>query len=576
MRVFGKGEQAFDRLSSELSGYYVLGIEQAAGDLEAKRHRLDVSIRRRGLTLRSHRAFVTASTEARAASPQDRLVEALGSPFAVSDLPLRVTNFSFQDTQDPSRVRVLVSAEVGQAGAAAGEYTVGFVLFGADGRAVASTTRKETLTSVDGQPDAPLEYQFATVVDPGVYTLRFGVVDAQGRRGSVVRDIRAWKTDGVEFTAGDLLVGNAPSVPGELSRAQVEPRVHQRQLNAYLEIYASTKASLDGTSVSLEVAEDVDAPALTTTPVSFFRGAQPTTVIATAAIGTDALPPGHYVARARIEKGGTPVGLLLRPFIVQPAGSGPLPPAHLTSWVPAFTRESVLAAPVVAEMVTLAAGRSAVLADALTEAKAGRYGTAALEALTAGEQTVAAFFKGLDFFVKGQLDQAATQFTTAAGPRREFFPAAFYLGACYAEAGRDRDAAGVWQLAAAGAARSKLVYLLIADARLRGRQASSVVDVLAAVKRGPADDDLTRRLATAYVVTGKYEEALELLDGYLRRHADDQQATFGYVFAQYAVTTKEGATLSSAERARLAGLAKAYKGPDKMLLARYVSALSGR
>lgn len=577
-RVFGNGEQAFDRLSSELSGYYVLGIEQAAGDVDGKRHRLDVSIRRRGLTLRSHRAFVTASTEARAASPRDRLVEALGSPFAVSDLPLRVTNFSFQDTQNPARVRVLVSAEVGQAGAASGEYTVGFVMFGQDGRAVASTTRAETLTSVDGQPDAPLEYQFATIVDPGVYTLRFGVVDAQGRRGSVVRDIRAWKIDGVEFTAGDLLVGNAPSAPGELSRPQVEPRVHQREMSAYLEIYAATTASLDGTSVSLEVAEDADAPALTTTPASFFRGAQPTTVIASAAISTAALPPGRYMARARIEKSGKPVGLLLRPFIVQPAGSGPLPPAHLTSWVPAFTRASVLAAPVVAEMLTLAAGRSTVLADALVEARAGRYGAAALDALTAGEQTVAAFFKGLDFFMKGQLDQAATQFTTAAGPRREFFPAAFYLGACYAEAGRDRDAAGVWQLAVAGAggggAKPKIVYVLIADARLRARQASAVVDVLAPVTRGTADDDLTRRLATAYVVTGKYEEALGLLDGYVKRHADDQQAAFGYVFAQYVLTTREGAILSSAEQTRVAGLAKAYKGPDQTLLARYAAALN--
>ena len=34
----------------------------------------------------------------------------------------------------------------------------------------------------------------------------------------------------------------------------------------------------------------------------------------------------------------------------------------------------------------------------------------------------------------------------AAGPRREFFPAAFYLGAAFAAAGRDRDAAGIWQL----------------------------------------------------------------------------------------------------------------------------------
>jgi Flp pilus assembly protein TadD len=130
--------------------------------------------------------------------------------------------------------------------------------------------------------------------------------------------------------------------------------------------------------------------------------------------------------------------------------------------------------------------------------------------------------------------------------------------------------------AGVAAAKSKLAYLLLADARLRARQASAVVDVLATVTRGPADDDLTRRLATAYVVTGKYEQALDLLDGYVKRHGDDQAAAFGYVFAQYVVTTKEGAILSSAEQARIAGLAKAYTGPDKTLLARYASALSSR
>lgn len=576
VRVFGNGEAAFDRLSSELSGYYVLGVEEAAGDRDGKRHRLDVSIRRRGLTLRSHRAFVTASTDARSAPPEQRLGDVLGSPFGVPDVPLRVTSFAFQDAADPARVRVLVSAEVGQAGTPAADYTVGFILFGGDGRIVASTTRKERLAPVDGQPDAPLEFQFATLVEPGLYTLRFGVVDKDGRRGSVVRDITAWKTEGVEFTAGDLLIGNPPAAAGELSRPQVEPRVHEPRMNAYLEVYGATREAFDGTAISVEVAEDVDAPALTSSPAEFFKGPRPTTVIATAEIGTGALPPGRYVARARIEKRGKPAGVLLRPFIVQPAGSGPLPPAHLTAWVPAFTRDAVLARAVITEMITLAAGKSPALADALTEARAGRYGTAALEALTAGEQTMAAFLKGLDFFVKDQLDQAATQFSTAAGPRREFFPAAFYLGACYAAAGRDRDAAGVWQMAAAGATRPKVVYLLLADARLRARQASAVVDVLEPVTRGPGDDDLTRRLATAYLVTGRYAQALDLLDGYVKRHADDPEAAFGYVFAQYVVTTKAGAVLSAGEQARIAGLAKGYAGADKTLLTRYASALGAK
>ncbi len=228
-------------------------------------------------------------------------------------------------------------------------------------------------------------------------------------------------------------------------------------------------------------------------------------------------------------------------------------------------------------MLALAEQTAPAAKAAMVEARAGRYGAAALEALTAGEQTAAAFLKGLDFFKKGQFDQAATQFSTAAGPRREYFPAAFYLGACYAAAGRDRDAAGVWQMAASGGARPTVVYLLVADARFRAKQAASVVDVLQPVRtRQPADDEVARRLALAYLLTGRYAEALPLLDGYAQRHAGDQKAAFGYVLAQYAVTSKAGVPLSGAEQAKVARLATTYKGADQPLLARYVAVLSAK
>jgi TolA-binding protein len=103
------------------------------------------------------------------------------------------------------------------------------------------------------------------------------------------------------------------------------------------------------------------------------------------------------------------------------------------------------------------------LKDAVAEARAGRYGPAALDALASGDQPAAQFLKGLDLFVKGQIDQAAIQFQAAAGPRREYFPAAFYLGACLASAGRDRDAAGVWQLAMGQEPRPSFAYTLFAD-----------------------------------------------------------------------------------------------------------------
>src|SRR4029434_1965790 len=144
-------------------------------------------------------------------------------------------------------------------------------------------------------------------------------------------------------------------------------------------------------------------------------------------------------------------------------------------------------------------------------------------AFTAGDQTVAAFLKGIELFSKGQLDQAATQLQVSAGPRREFFPAAFYLGALFATAGRDQDAAGVWQLSLGNEPRPAVVYTMAADARLRTGQAVSAIDMLKpAYERDPAQDAIARRLAMAYSMTGRHADALPVLDGYLTRRPTDQ------------------------------------------------------
>ena len=178
---------------------------------------------------------------------------------------------------------------------------------------------------------------------------------------------------------------------------------------------------------------------------------------------------------------------------------------------------------------------------------------AALEALTSGNQTAAAFFKGLDWYSKGQLNDAATQLQLAAGPRREFFPAAFYLGATFAAAGRDRDAAGIWQLAIGKEPRPAIYYILLADARLRDGQSESVIDVLKpAYERNPADDELGQRLASAYLMNGRYAEAMPVLDSYLTRHPNEQVALFAAVFAQYHVATRERLAVSAADQAKAA------------------------
>ena len=193
-----------------------------------------------------------------------------------------------------------------------------------------------------------------------------------------------------------------------------------------------------------------------------------------------ALPPGRYVARAQITRDGKAVGVLVAAVRARARRRRDEPWRRRRSTAAAVSFASIAAEvrsggrdearELLAPMLDMVEKRSPTLKDAMVEARAGRYGPAALEALTAGDQTVAAFLRGVDLFAKGQLDQAATQLQLAAGPRREFFPAAFYLGAVYASVGRDRDAAGVWQMALGTEPRPAAFYTMVADARLRDGQ----------------------------------------------------------------------------------------------------------
>ncbi len=117
--VVGTGAGIFERLASEISAYYVLGVEQAPSDREGDRHRIDVQVGRRNVTIRSRQALVLSSPTQNRRSVGDSLREALSSPFAQSGLPLRVTTFAQQDPAS-GKVRMTIAADVDEPGAAAG------------------------------------------------------------------------------------------------------------------------------------------------------------------------------------------------------------------------------------------------------------------------------------------------------------------------------------------------------------------------------------------------------------------------------------------------------------------------
>ena len=153
----GTGDSIFERIASQTSAYYLLGVEEAAGDRDGKRHRIDVEVRRRDVTLHSRRAFVLSSAADARRTPEENLADALRSPFAVAELPLRATTFVTQDP-DSDKVRLMVAAEVGAAGAMPAEYTLGYALIDRDGKVVGAFSERKALTPADGRPTAALEY----------------------------------------------------------------------------------------------------------------------------------------------------------------------------------------------------------------------------------------------------------------------------------------------------------------------------------------------------------------------------------------------------------------------------------
>lgn len=580
--IAGTGEPIFDRLASEISAYYLLGVEQRPSDRTGDRHRIDVQVRRRDVTIRSRQAFVLSRTAGPKRSANDSLRDALMSPFAVSGLPMRVTTFAHQDPAG-SKVRLMVAAQVGEPGAKKGEFTVGYILVSDDNRIVASYSAKHTLEPAGASPNEPLDFLGGAVVDPGIYSLRFGVVDAEGRRGTVVREVNAWKMAGETLAMGDLVVGKIPE-RGEGLRAGVEPILTSDRVAAHVELYSTSASTFDRSKITFEIADDADSAALVSVPGQVTTGAQPAWRVASAAAALNALPPGRYVARARIQQDTETVSVLTRPFVLERAGAAAtLSPSatvaaskSFASTLPKFDRSVVLGADLLSSMLDQVDKRSPTLKAAIVEARAGRYGAAALEAFEAGDQTAAAFLRGVELYSKGQLDQAMTQLQIAAGPRRDFFPAALLLGASLAATGRDRDAAGVWQMALGSEPRAPLVYAMTADARLRDGQAQSAIDILKpAYDRQPMNDELGKRLAMAYVMTSRYADAVPILDGYLSRNPSDQDLLAVAVLAQYELF-RAGQTLSNVDRAKLRRYSAAYKGPDAALVEKYLQTMQAQ
>ena len=214
-RQVGTDPKPFERISRELTGYYLLAFEARDGDRDGRPHRIRVTLARRGGELRARTGFTLPAPSLSARGAE--LTALLRSLQPVTELPLRVATYAYAEPLARS-VRVVISAEAGSRDTPSGTW-LGFVLV--DGAGVIAATA--THQARDGR------YSFSAVVPAGTYTLRAAAIDPFGRQGSVERVFRVQPAAANELHLGDLMLAAPPASPNDAAGAIHRSRHRQRR-----------------------------------------------------------------------------------------------------------------------------------------------------------------------------------------------------------------------------------------------------------------------------------------------------------------------------------------------------------
>jgi VWFA-related protein len=526
--VIGSAEDPFKRLAAEVSGYYLIGIEPEGNDRDGRVHQIRVSVNRPGVTLRSRREFAFRP----AVTDEAKVVgAALASPLVAVDLPIRVGTFNLAD-EDPTKVHVLIVAEIGREAPQEGSATIGFVLIDEKGKPTLNSVRRMTLPR---SQSGALLFAGKFPVPAGTYTLRFAAVH-DGRVGSVDHRIvarltppeaAAAKPAGSAAQIGDLML-MPPSAGRDAGVPLLDGRVRTDQIVAFAQTGADQKTREERTFV-FDVVKQDQGPAL----VSVRGLADPAEKgrVRTVAAAVDArlLPPGDYSLRLTVSARGAPVTTLFSPFSLERSPSaGRRPAAPALETVP-FNRQDVLEPPVLGlfleEVARVAPASSR---PALEQARLGQFDEA-LERLkpgTTGDPT-APLLRGLSLFAKGEIQAARDAFskTNAAAP--QLGVGTFYMGACYAAGGVDATAINVWQTSLIMLSQYPVVYRMLADALIRtGQPDRARVLVEQAAKKWPGDETIRARVMRSLLAAGRYENVLEYADQAIEQKPVDSAALF--------------------------------------------------
>jgi VWFA-related protein len=304
-RLVGSDPKPFERIATELSGYYLLAVEAGAQDRDGRVHRVDVALAKNtGNLIRARSAFRMPPVAPSPRTRQQELVDLLRGTRAATELPVRVATYTYAGPD--SRLRVVVSTEADAAAGPASQVLIGYVLTDATGVIASSGAQ----LAVGGR------HAFSSLVTPGTYSLRVAGIDPLDRRGLVERPFTAAIETHGALRLSDLILAPTPSAP----TMPLEPVVHRirtPRITANMEIYAAGAEALQDLQVIFQVNADSGSVTPLTFPAALVRG-DGGLVVARGVLALDGLPRGGYVTQARVLRSGKDVARVSRPFTYEP------------------------------------------------------------------------------------------------------------------------------------------------------------------------------------------------------------------------------------------------------------------
>jgi VWFA-related protein len=516
-RTTGNAEFAFTQIANELAGSYLLTIEPQPSDRDGRTHDIDLKVRRAGAIVRSRHRFAVTPAPRGPSAPEEQITALLRAPLLAAELPLKLATYSLA-RGDKGRVRVMLGAELGGPASAPDDVALGFVVTDQKGKVVGDGYQQARLGPMVTGVASPLQYNGLIELAPGNYKMRFAAVDGSGRQGSLEHRFEVALTSRGGLTLGSLVLAPLNSDRGLRAPARATVAV---PFQAYADLRVAAGVALEAVRVRVEVTDRTTGEVLTTADGQVLPGSDSKGAAAQARLPVELVPPGAYDATLVVNAGDAEPVRLSRPFDLMTAvAPGKELFADDIRHLPASGNDALLVPAYVTPVLEQALAVDGASADAATREAIAAWirGAAAAEDTLpkdpeSGPLLSTTMARGIARLRRGDLEPAAAAFRAAIKIASDFPPAAVYLGACYAAGGRDREAAGAWQLVLALGQEDAVIYRLTADALLRLGDAAAADDVLKdAVRAFPQDPELTRRVALARASAGDAAEALDLIE----------------------------------------------------------------